>query len=412
MERLSKTRAVLLMVALSLTGMMVSDMVIVPVADSIFKDFSGDSPAILNYVLSGPALLSALSTLAVGALATKYDKKKLFIACYVVFMIGAVAGDLVNSSLYMAAMRTLVGIGMGGVLVLLTSIISDAFTDEAERGTMMGIFTGAATALGALMGIMAGAAATGGWHNAFRIYLLCIPVLVLDVLFIPSRRKESATSSVDMDSPVASLEEASPEAEGSWGRLVPLVFGAFVANLVFSVIYYLVSLIVVEKGITDMTVVGIAASMASIGSFATSMTFGVTYSKFKDNSATLSFVGMCCGFMLLFLVQGTVPIMLSLVFLGAAYGISLCYYTTKCTFVVSPNKVPVALSVVSFAMSLGGFGATYLISFLGLVMGTSSTVAPLPVLAVACAAMAVFSFAYALAEGRLTRQVGDVALEA
>jgi DHA2 family multidrug resistance protein-like MFS transporter len=127
--------------------------------------------------LSGPALIAAFSGLLCGRLMYFISKKTLLIITVAIFMIGSIAGDFVHNPYYMAAMRTLVGIAMGALLVLAIAIISDLFTDEKKRSSAMGIFNGLMSAMGAVLGWISGMVGRGiEWRMVFRIYLATIPI--------------------------------------------------------------------------------------------------------------------------------------------------------------------------------------------------------------------------------------------
>lgn len=69
-------------------------MVIIPVAENLFTDFSDVNMGLLNYLLSGPALITALSALLWGKLTSCIGKKKLLVVSFSVLGIynGIMAG--------------------------------------------------------------------------------------------------------------------------------------------------------------------------------------------------------------------------------------------------------------------------------------------------------------------------------
>jgi hypothetical protein len=76
-ENSSKRKYGLVILVLGLSNIVVmGDMVIIPIAEHLFEDFSGASMGILNYILSGPALIGAFSALLCGRLMYFVSKKR------------------------------------------------------------------------------------------------------------------------------------------------------------------------------------------------------------------------------------------------------------------------------------------------------------------------------------------------
>ena len=65
------------------------------------------------------------------------------------------------------------------------SIISDHWSDEEQRASMVGYYNAAQAAAGAIMSFVSGNLAASGWTAAYHTYWIAVPVLVMVALFIP-----------------------------------------------------------------------------------------------------------------------------------------------------------------------------------------------------------------------------------
>jgi MFS family permease len=383
-----KLRNVLIVATLGLATIAVmGDMVIIPVAGNLFADFSGVNIGVLNYILSGPALIGALSSLFCGKLTSYIEKKQLLIIAFIFFMIGGIGGDLVHNAYYMAAMRTVVGIGKGGITVLLMAIISDVFINEKARSSVMGIYNGLMAGVGTLLGWISGIVATIKWTLVFRIYLASIPVFLLILIFIPSGKTVNAVT----ESGPVGTDEKMP-----WLKLLLLDGALFVYNAIYcSIAYYQISMVISEKALGDVSFIGMCAALSTVGSFVFCCFFGLYYNKCKRFTPFIGFTGLALGFFLLYIAQTTALAAFSFALLGGMYGLGFSYYLMYCTVIVPPSYIPMSISITATVLSIATFLSTYISLLLQSILGVSIT-GVIPFLVIVLAIGAVLSLIAAI----------------
>ena len=103
-----------------------NDLVIIPIISSFYQNF-GDHMSLVNYIVSGPAIIIVFTSLLASWLCKRMDKKAALIIGAVFFTVGAVFGALIENPWYIAFMRTLVGIGAGFEQVVAVSLIADVY---------------------------------------------------------------------------------------------------------------------------------------------------------------------------------------------------------------------------------------------------------------------------------------------
>jgi predicted MFS family arabinose efflux permease len=366
-----KLRNALIMLTLGLTSMAtMNDMVIIPIVDNLFADFADVNVGVLNYILSGPALVSALFSLLSGKLMDHISKKTLMATGFAVFAAAAILGDAVHNAYYMVAMRTLVGAGFGVTLVVAMSIIAETFVSEKSRSAMMGLFTSSAGVVGSLLGFASGIVATSGWRMVYRIYLASLPVLIMIFLFLPQDKTLSDKT-----------EESLPDNERMpWGRVLFMSAALIVFNIVYCIVYYQISIIITEKGFGDTKLIGALAGLGTLGSILGSAILGLVYPRIKRFTALIGYGGVTICFWLLYTASGAPLAIVACTLLGASYALGVAYYMMYCTTFVPPGKIPLSISVATTAMAIGQFLSTYCATFLQGIMNVTTLTAVIPVL--------------------------------
>jgi EmrB/QacA subfamily drug resistance transporter len=154
----------------------------------------GASTSQLQWVVDSYNLSFAALVLAAGSLSDRFGRKGALMTGLTVFGLGTLAGALVDTTDQLIAARAVMGIGAAIVFPNTLSILSNVFTDRAERAQAIGIW-GATTGLGVAFGPIVGGwlLESFWWGSAF---LVMAPVAALGVvlvaLTVPSSRDPEA----------------------------------------------------------------------------------------------------------------------------------------------------------------------------------------------------------------------------
>jgi EmrB/QacA subfamily drug resistance transporter len=148
----------------------------------------------LQWVVDAYNLAFAALVLAAGSLSDRFGRKGALVTGLAIFGIGTAAGSLATSTGQLIAARGVMGIGAALVFPNTLSILSNVFTDRAERAKAIGIW-GATTGMGVAFGPI-----VGGWlleHFWWgSAFLAMAPVaavaVILVVKTIPSSRDPEA----------------------------------------------------------------------------------------------------------------------------------------------------------------------------------------------------------------------------
>jgi MFS family permease len=367
-----------------------NEMVIIPVVGNLFQDFAGTNIAVLNYILSGPRVIGALSSLLCAKLIYVISKRNLMIIGFIVFAVSSILGDVVHNPYFMVIMRSFTGAGMGITGVAGLAIISEVFTDEKKRSSMLGIYTASISIVGAIIGWVSGLVGMVEWRMVYRIYLTAIPVLAMIFIFIPKDRVSIAEGPTKMDN---SGEEKMP-----WKRVLLMEAAFIIYTTLYFIVFLQISMIVAAKGLGGASLSGILSSLGTVGMMVFSASFGLYYNRLRRFTICIGFALMALGYWMLWSATSVPVALIANTLIGATYGLGASYYLMYCTVIVPPAQISLSVSITATALSLGGFLSTYFATLLQTIMGVSTIVDVIPILIVVLMAGAVLSLVLSMME--------------
>ncbi|RHO61113.1 MFS transporter [Eubacterium sp. AM05-23] len=378
--KISRARTIIFMLALILsTVACMADMVLVPSVASFYDVFSNHL-TLVNYIVSGPALVMVLTSLLSAKLMHIFDKKTLIVTSFLVFAISSIGGILIENIFYIALMRTFVGASMGIIGACSMALLSEIFEDEKTRSFMMGIYNAGMAIVGALLGIVAGLFATFAWQSVFKVYWISVPILIILILALPKTQAEKEQTEDRQNSPHQRLFNS---------RFTLLCISFIILNMVYCIVYFQISLYVAETGIGNESITGILSSLGTVGSALAGIAFGLIYNKLKHNSMILSFVLIASCYAVLYFAPALLPALVTCAIIGGAYGIGLNCAMMEATLFVNSSQISTGISVISAVTGIGTFASTYLASLLQGILHTSSLRNIMPILIAICCVLIV-----------------------
>lgn len=379
---MKKTTKILFLITLFLTNVCVmADLVIVPAIADLYEAFP-NAVNVVNYIISGPALVMIFSSLLCGKAMKFFSKKTLLVASFALFTGASIFGAFVVNIYYIAFMRTLVGLSMGFVNVLAISIIAEEYDDEGARSTILGIFNAAMAGIGAIIGFIAGFFATESWQAVFKVYWIALPILALILFFIPKTPAERETAEAE--------DGSTKQTFGQEFWVMCLFF--FLFNVLYMVIFYQVSVYVAENGIGNQAFAGLLSSLGTVGSALACTAFGFTYKKLKKAAVLPSYLLLGTMYFLLYLSPGIATGVIACTLLGAAYGNGFSYYFMEGTIIVPDSKVSEAIGIVTAVNGVGMFLSTYVTTWLQKLLNLQTVTGIMPIVAVVSLVCGVATF--------------------
>lgn len=391
--QLSKTKRILFLIAVMLSNVAVmADTVIYPITSNLYGAFP-DSMGMVNYILSGPPLILVVVSLITPLILKKVSKKTMMIIAGILFTVGSVFGVTVESVLYMAFMRSLVGIGQGIINVCAIALICEVYYEENIRARYVGFYNASMNIIGMVFQFAAGMIAAGShWQNAFLLYLTSIPMIVMMVLFIPNLSEQD-------------VQEAAMEMEAEAGIGKKTGFGAdfwemiiifFILATLCMIPAYFMSVYISEKAIGTEALAGTAGTVGQIASFLTAMVFGPIFAKCKRLTMVLGLGVGVAAFGIWAFGEGAAVAVIVYVLECIAYLLLFTYCYAQAPALAPAGKSDFAIGIVTAAYGIGSFVSTYLVTFVMGLLNTDSVLPTLPIWFIIAVVIFVFDILYVL----------------
>ncbi len=330
---------------------------IAPILGEIAKDFSEASTTAVQMVLTLPSIFVMVFSLITGQLAVKVPKRTLLLIGLMIFVFSGVACGFAPTMTALLIFRSLLGIGVGMIAPLATSLIADFFTGE-ERAQMVGYSQSARTFIGILVGPVVGAIAAVNWRNVFWIYLLGAVVFLITIFFIPEPPREEKTT-------IVSTGKLPREA---W------LFALFMMlhRLAYFVVPANLSVFVDENGWGGTGLSGWAISAITLTSFFSSMFFAPVYKIVNRWLGMLSLFIMLLGLIVILTTAGPIGLMISMLLLGIGQGFLFPLLLYQTAQACSGEKRTLAIGLVSSARWMAQFIVPYVFGGLSWLFNTST----------------------------------------
>lgn len=324
-----------------------------PLMASIALTFADAPSWAIDFGLSVTATAMLPAMLLAGVVAKYVNKKILIIIGTVVFMLAGLAIAVAPSIEYLIAARAVIGLGGGFAFPLIPSAISQLF-NEAEKNRMLGWMNAMGSFLSFVLTAVAGFVAISGWRQAFLLYLLFVPVIVLQVLFLPNFKPEREIGHRHAASAELQATGASPSgakhpgyAKLGW-RVWACCLGLFSFLIMVSAVTFRISLFIETTGMGNSGDSGMASGIMLCSSFVTSSLFGIILRFTKRYTPLVSMASLIVSFALLCMAESLPMCFSAMVFQGIAMGTIMPYVYSCVSRWARPLQVTFAMSLVSF----------------------------------------------------------------
>ncbi len=362
-----KWQFILAIVALFLSSFStLADNLMAAVANSVYIAFADAPEALINFTLTGPSLIGIPACLVAGILCDRFDKKAILVFGFAVFVVGANFATAIDNIYYFLFMRILyVSVGWGVTATAALAILADMFSDENEHAKYVGWYNAVMAAFGSAIAIVAGNLAVGDWQNAFHIYWISIPILVMVVIFVPSGKKlrsmrASRGEASAPETAAAISADSSESIKRWWVRPIPFYILVFVIQMCFLAMMYMISVYVEGAGVGDAAFAGTLTSIQGICTLVFSFLFGFFFKKMHDTVHLVPIIGIgVC-----FIVMGAFPTQPVALFasalIGCLWGILYSWFWAHCVDIVPASKAGTSTGIVNVVTGFGTLCTSYL----------------------------------------------------
>jgi len=326
---------------------MVQTALVISLLSSISIAFPDANNWLVDQVMSVTALMMIPAMLASSKLAQYFDKKHIIIIGTVIFTVAGLAATVAPNIYVLIATRGLLGIGAGLSFPLVPSAIAYLFC-EHEKNQMLGWMNGCGGILSFVLGIGSGLIAEVNWRASFLLYLIFVPVIILQVFCLPNFKPERQDAREEAEHKgFAVIKE-----QVNWRMwLVGVCMLAFMC--VMMTVIFKLSIFVETNGIGSPASSGFASSVNTLAAFVISLFF-TTYLKLSRRYAVVVslFFAMLC-FVLIALAENMSMVYASTICMGLCMG-TINPYLFATMSNVAPNTRKTLGMTMMCIFQLGG----------------------------------------------------------
>lgn len=402
----NKTRTAAKLSAAGLAGVFLtvflymSDLTYYPAFYGTMMAFPEADMGVLNFIMTGSQLTAAVSAFAVIPLMRRFSKKALLLALTAIFAVFAICTPLVNDVWFVAIMRTLSGLGFGGIMGVSVSLLQQVYRDNAQkRDRLVGYYNGFMSLAGAVNGLAGGFLAAISWDAVFRFYWIAVPIFLIIALFVPKTPADKEAIASD------AIDSTLKEPVVGWQGTLPKVIAATIAYAVISCVYLAcgsgqLSIIVQELGFGGEELAGTITAFTACVGFVAGLLFAPAFHKFGRFLPVGMLTLMALGVGLYCIHANVVFIYAGFALDAFAYAGGLSYYMVYAAESVPPIKASTAITIVTIGMTLGSFASPYMVTAIQGALNTMEVMPIYPVLEIIVVAGVIISLVLAVRSKR------------
>lgn len=314
---------------------MVQTALISPMVASIMLEFPGKEQLWYDQVISITALMMVPAMFLSSFLARRYNKKWIIILGTMMFAIAGLACSLAPSLEYLVVVRGILGFGAGLCFPLIPSAVAQLF-DDYEKNQMLGWINATGSVFSFVLSTAAGFIATFYWKSSFYLYLIFIPILIIQFICLPNFEPEAAPEKEDGD-------QKATEAFGWKPWFVAL--GMLVVMGMMTLIMYRLSPIIELNGLGTSADSGLGTSVMTATSFLAALLFGTYFARLKKFSPVVSLALAGSSFLLYGFASSLPVIYVASAMYGLALGSLNPFFMSMMSRVAPASKMTFAMTL-------------------------------------------------------------------
>ena len=313
-----------------------------PALGLIAANFPEADPVVIKLILTAPSLFIIPFTFVSSWLTARIPKRTVALIGLFIYVMAGVGAQFTNTITMLLAFRFVLGAGVGLVMPLGITLISDHFRGR-EQVKMMGYNSAFSNFGGILTMMLAGYLAAFSWRAPFNVYLMGVAIFIMVFIFLPKDKPLKPDNSVRKT------------------KIPITVFGYALASAGIMLVYYSVAtnmaLYLEQSNIGGSELAGTVISFTTVGGMITSLTLIQLQDVLKSYIMPISLLVMGIAFTGLALSH-SVPIILACTcMVGFGQGILFPIINVKALELVNPLHSDRVIAIVSSSIFVGQFSS-------------------------------------------------------
>ena len=335
MNRMLKPTIISIAMATVMAGAAIS-----PAIGLIAANFPDTHPTLIKLVLTAPSLLIIPFSFLSGYLTKKISKRSIVLIGIGIYVVAGVGAQFTNTIEMLLAFRFVLGAGVGLVMPLSFTLISDHFQGR-EQTKMMGYNTAFSNLGGIVTMLLAGYLATFNWRVPFNVYWIGLIIFVLVFFFLPKDKPLKA----DPNQPKAKIPTS----------IYGLAAGAAMVMLVYYAIATNMAIYLEESSLGGSQTAGLVISFTTVGGMITSIILVRLEMTLKEYLIPISILVMGLAFAGLSFTHSIPLILLTVSLVGFGQGVIFPLINVRALNQVSPIVTGTVIAIISSSIYIGQF---------------------------------------------------------
>ncbi|MGJ9383562.1 MFS transporter [Salipaludibacillus sp. CF4.18] len=325
-----------------------------PALGEIALAFPDSNETTIKLLLTLPSIMIIPFIFISSSLTKRFSKKSVLLVGMVFYLIGGVGGGLVSSIETLLLFRAILGIGVGLMMPISTSIVSDFF-DGKERTAMMGQLSAATNLGGVVLFVLSGFLVSYSWRMTFSVYLLALVSMVIVYFFLPKKEDNFTPSQIPTS------------------RLPKIIYlyglGMFLTMMVFFSIPSNIALFMVQEDIGNPQLAGVVISSGTASGFVSGLILGYVYQWLKTYFIPMQVLLFAIGFFVVSLSTNSLTMGVGVAIAGFGMGSIIPTVFDQVSREVPKSQTVQAMAIVTSMLFLGQFLSPIVFDFVGVLFG-------------------------------------------
>ena len=319
---------------------------VAPALNVIRDHFADTDQALIQMVISMPALFIFLTNMIFPKLCSLFRAKELTLAGLVIYVIGGCAAGLFNNIWLVLIFRALVGVGVGIIMPMSTGLLSFYYTRD-KQDKLMGYSSAMNQMGGVIATLVSGLLANISWRASFLVYLMGLPCIILCLMFLPNEKISAAKGE---------------SKKGVFREYWPFVISMFLLMFTFFVYPSNFAIETAKEGIVPMKYVAIIMAGMDLVAFAG----GLAYVHIRKHAGMMTrFVSpllFLIGYLLLQIFGGWTGAIVGSACVGFANGIGVPFIMSTAGQKAGRAAATTVMPLLSMALYLAQFTTPLILS--------------------------------------------------
>ncbi|GAJ26514.1 hypothetical protein JCM15457_1444 [Liquorilactobacillus sucicola DSM 21376 = JCM 15457] len=305
------------------------------------KSLDNASAASVNLIATIPQAGVLLFLLLSGLVVRRCGIKNTILIGLITMAVSGLVPVITDNYWIILLSRFIFGAGIGLYNALAITIINLSF-DGKEQSKLLG-FRGSMESIGAsIASLLVGILLTLGWHSAFLIYALALPIAfffyknVPDIRVPQERKSNSSITKVN-------------------GKVLVLAFTFLILVMTQIMIILQIPRFMIERHISSASIASTIVALNTFAGMLGGLVFGFIYNKLGKIAFSMFLFGDAIGLVLLYFARNIVTVASGTIIVGI-FGTLMCVAIFNLmTNVTMPAEQAAANTVLLFGANIGSF---------------------------------------------------------